>query len=252
MRLALRALSVIGYALCLLVLFRHGLYGYGGEGGGDVYAYWIAGQHVAAGDPVYGAGIGGHAAFLYPPPFAQVFVPLGVLPFAVAAWLWRGVELVALRVAVGSWRNAGLAMFWLPVIAELDAGNVHLILAAAVAMAIRGDGRAVLPAALTKFASVAALPRAATRDLNGAVVGAISDCCHLPGLIGARGPPWIDYLSFIGQVPVLDSGWYHLGAGSRSRFVWPSRGSSRLRPCGGPGSRPWQRRWRCRCCGSMA
>src|SRR5487761_2355114 len=32
----------------------------------------------------------------------------------------------SLRVAVGSWRNAGLAiLLWPPVIAELDAGNVH-------------------------------------------------------------------------------------------------------------------------------
>ena len=131
----------------------------------------------------------------------------------MAAWLWRGVELVALRVAVGSWRNAGLAMFWLPVIAELDAGNVHLILAAAVAMAIRGDGRAVLPAALTKFASVAALPRAATRDLNGAVVGAILTAAICLVSLVLVAPLWIDYLSFIGQVPVLDSGWYDLGAG---------------------------------------
>src|SRR5215207_7113314 len=134
--------SIVGYVLCLQALLAHGILQAGGEGGGDVFAYWTAGGNLRSGAPVYGAGVGGYAAFLYPPPLAQLFVPLSALPFPVATWIWRSVELVALRIAVGSWRNVGIAMLvWPPVIAELDEANVHLLVAAAVAAAIRGDAR---------------------------------------------------------------------------------------------------------------
>jgi hypothetical protein len=53
----------------------------GGAGGADVFAYWTAGANVRAGEPVYGTGVGGYAAFLYLPPLAQLFTPLSLLPF---------------------------------------------------------------------------------------------------------------------------------------------------------------------------
>jgi hypothetical protein len=213
-RLALTGVSLIGFVLCLQALLRHGIVGNGGEGGGDVFAYWTAGRHVLAGAPVYGAGVGGYAAFLYPPPLAQLFAPLGLVPFPVAVWVWRAVELVCLRVAVGSWRNAGLAMLlWPPVISELDAANVHLIVAAAVAMAIRGDARAIVPAAITKFASLAAVPLALAADRRGLVVGAAiaGAICAVSMALGPQ--LWVDYVTFMtAGVPVADSGWFNLGA----------------------------------------
>src|SRR5829696_5097291 len=72
-RVLLVGLSIIGYVLCLQALLTHGIVKAGGEGGGDVFAYWTAGGSLRAGMPVYGAGVGGYAAFLYPPPLAQLF-----------------------------------------------------------------------------------------------------------------------------------------------------------------------------------
>jgi len=213
-RLALAGLSLIGYALCLQALLGHGILGSGGEGGGDVIAYWTAGRHVLDGTPVYGAGVGGTAAFLYPPPFAQLFSVLSLAPFPVAVWAWRAVEVVALRVAVGSWRNGGLVLLaWPPAISELDAGNVHLVIAAAVAMAIRGDSRALVRVALTKFASLAAVPLAIVTDRRGLLVGIVVAGAVVAASIAMAPAMWVDYLHFMtNPIPVRDSGWADLGA----------------------------------------
>jgi hypothetical protein len=142
--------------------------------------------------------------------------PLSALPLAAFTWLWRALELVCLRVAVGSWRNAGLAMlYWPPVVSELDAGNVHLIVAAAVALMIRGDARWLLPAALTKFASLAAVPAALRfgwRDLLVGAAVALAACAVSFALAPAL---WFDYLAFITRATEPHSGWFNLGS-----FVW--------------------------------
>ena len=111
-RIGIAGLSAIGYILCVEALLHHGIYTADGAGAGDVFAYWTAGRHLIEGGPIYGAGVGGYAAFLYPPPFAQLFAAFALLPFPVAVWAWRGIEIVCLRVAVGSWRSAGLALLF--------------------------------------------------------------------------------------------------------------------------------------------
>jgi len=185
-RLLFAGLSVVGYALSAEALLLHGILGSGGAGGGDVFAYWTSGRHVLDGEPLYGPGVGGYAAFLYPPPLAQLFAILAWLPFPVVVWGWRIVELVCVRIAVGSWRRVGIALLvWPPIIAELDAGNVHLLVAAAVAMVIRGDSRFLVPAALTKFASLAALPASLRRDPGGLARGVVIARGYRPGLLHA-------------------------------------------------------------------
>ena len=211
--LVLAGLSLIGYLLCLRALLGHGILHHGGAGAGDLIAYWTAGANLLAGEPVYGPGVGGYAAFLYLPPLAQLFALPSQLPFPVVVWLWRGVMLFGLRVTVGSWRGAGIAMLlWPPVISELDAGNVHLIMAAAVAMMIRGQGMWLLPAALTKFATVVAIPVALRDDPRGLLRGAgIAGVIVLVSF--ALSPAlWFDYARFITGVTTLDSGWFNLGS----------------------------------------
>ena len=210
--LALAGLSAIGYLLCLRALIDHGIFNHGGAGGGDLIAYWTAGAHVLSGAPVYGAGVGGYAAYLYPPPLAQVFALPSLLPFPAAVWLWRAVVLLCLRVAVGSWRRAGIAMLvWPPVIAELDAGNVHLVMAAAVAMMIRGDGTWLVPAALTKFASLAAIPIAVRDDPRGLLKGIAIAAGIMLVSFAITPSMWLDYAGFITGVSAVDSSWYNLG-----------------------------------------
>jgi hypothetical protein len=211
-RLGVFGVSVIGYLLCVRALLEHGIHGAGGAGAVDVLAYWTAGRHIIEGTPIYAAGVGGYAAFLYPPVLAQLFAPLAMLPFTVAVWAWRAFELACLRVAVGSWKAAGIALLvWPPVIAEIDAGNVHLPIAAAVAMTMRGDGRAVFPVAMSKFASLAALPLAWRTDRHGLRLGlglalgvALASFAIAPDL-------WMAYPGFIASAPSHES-WYNIGA----------------------------------------
>ena len=211
--LVLAGLSVIGYLLCLRALIDHGIFKHGGAGGGDVIAYWTAGANLLSGEPLYNQGVGGYAAYLYPPPLAQLFALPSQLPFPTVVWLWRAVVLSSLRVAVGSWRGAGIAMLlWPPVIAELDAGNVHLLMAAAVAMMIRGQGTWLLPAALTKFASLAAVPVALRDDPRGLLKGA-GIAAGIVLVSFALAPSlWLDYAHFMTGVSTVDSSWYNLGA----------------------------------------
>lgn len=213
-RLLAVGLSAVGYTLLAVVLLQHGIYSDGGLGGGDIFAYWMAGSHITEGAPVYGAGVGAYAAFFYPPPFAQLFAPLALLPFPVVVWVWRAVELACLRVAVGSWTTAGIALLvWPPVIAEIDAGNVHLVIAAAVALAMRGDARTVVPAALTKFASLAVLPLAFVTDRRGLTLGI--GLALLAVLLSAALAPdlWSAYAAFLPVVPNGNEGAYNIGAG---------------------------------------
>lgn len=215
-RAILLAASVLGYLLGFRALLEHGIQSSGGAGAGDALAYWTAGRSLLDGRSVYGVPVGGFAAYLYPPVFAQVVAPFSALPLDVFVWVWRALELGCLRVTVGSWRNAGLAiLFWPPVISEIDAGNVHLIVAAAVAMSIRGDARALLPAVLTKFASLAALPAAIRLDRRGLLLGA-GVALAVSAVSFALAPQlWFDYLAFITGATEPHSGWFNLGS-----FIW--------------------------------
>src|SRR5215208_8417427 len=61
-----------------------GGYGY------DAQAYWLAGQHVLHGQPLYGATeVDAFGAYKYPPLFAQLWAPLTLMPALAFNWLWR-------------------------------------------------------------------------------------------------------------------------------------------------------------------
>ncbi len=213
LRLLAVGLSVVGYLLCAEALLGHGIMLAGGQGGGDVFAYWTAGNRLDQGQSIYGAAVGGYAAYLYPPILAQAFMPLSHLPFPLVVWLWRAVELGCLRLAVGSWLKVGLALLlWPPAISELDAGNVHLLIAGAVGLAIAGRPQALIPVALTKFASLAAVPMVLRRNPRALVPGIAA--AAVIGLVSFAAAPqlWWDYASFATQIGTMDSGWYNLGA----------------------------------------
>jgi hypothetical protein len=104
----------------------------GGKGWGlDAWAYWSV-------DPVhpYSQTVGSYGAFLYGPPIAQVFGVLGKLPWPVFLVGWTG-----LLIAVYAWMTQRYALVLLglfpPAILELINGNIHLLLAAAVALGFR-------------------------------------------------------------------------------------------------------------------
>ncbi len=211
-RLLLDRHRAVGYLLCTKLLLEHGILGEGGEGAGDVFAYYTAGMHLRLGAQLYQAGVGGYAAFLYPPPLAQLFAPLSLLPFPVVVWLWRALLLAALRISVGSWRTAGIVLLvWPPVIAEIDAGNVHLLLAAATAEGIRGRAIYLGPVALTKFATLAAMPMGWVSDRRGALTG-LGIAAGLVLVSVALAPDlWFDYVDFARSAPTSHPGWYNIG-----------------------------------------
>jgi hypothetical protein len=127
----------------------------------DTYAYWLAARHLLNGEPLYGpALIWTAGAYKYPPVFAQLMLPIGLLPQAPVDWTWRIFSVMCLRYMCGSWKLAVLAALQWPVMAELGFGNVTLALGAVALWSFR-DKRAVylLPwFAGLKFGPVLLLP----------------------------------------------------------------------------------------------
>jgi hypothetical protein len=104
-----------------------------GTFGFDAYAYWAV-------DPAnpYAATAGALGAFTYSPVLALAFSLFGSLPFWQFLWLWT-----ALLVGTAVWLGGRpvrpiLAVFAFPPVAlELYHGNVHLLMAAAIALGFR-------------------------------------------------------------------------------------------------------------------
>jgi hypothetical protein len=127
----------------------------------DEYAYWLAGAHLASGQPVYDASAAPNTpyAYWYPPPLAQVMAPLTSFisadAFAVA---WTVLLLVSLWWLAGRNPIVGLALIAaLPVAVELRVRNVHLLIAVLAVLALRRSPLFWIPAAALKITPVLSL-----------------------------------------------------------------------------------------------
>jgi hypothetical protein len=101
--------------------------------GYDAFAYWS----LDFGD-LYGRSMGNNftlGGFRYAPPIAFLFAPLGLLPWWLFLWLWGAVMLATILWLGGRWSLVLLALP--PVALELYHGNVHLLIAAAIALGFR-------------------------------------------------------------------------------------------------------------------
>ena len=170
----------------------------------DTYAYWLAARHVLNGEPLYGpALIWTMGAYKYPPVFAQLVAPIGLVPQALIDWPWRIGGVLCVRYMCGSWKLALLATLQWPVMAELAFGNVTLQLGAVALWSLR-DRRAayLLPwFAGMKFGPALLLPylwatRPETRRpivLGCAAFGGacLASFAFAPGL-------WSDYIGTFG------------------------------------------------------
>ena len=170
----------------------------------DTNAYWLAAGHILNGQPLYTqAEIWTSGAYKYPPVFAQLVTPIGLLPELPVDWAWRVVGVLCLRYMCGSWKLAVLASLQWPVMAELAFGNVTLQLGAVVLWSFR-DRRAIylLPwFAGMKFGPALMLPylwatRPETRRpivIGCAVFAAacVASFALAPGL-------WVDYIGTFG------------------------------------------------------
>src|SRR6186997_638208 len=96
--------------------------------GFDAFAYWS----VDIKDP-YATHIGGLGSFLYTPVMARLFAPAGNLDWPTFLWLWLAV-LLGTAIWLGGWRWRWLWVLAFPPVAlELYHGNIHLLMAAAIA-----------------------------------------------------------------------------------------------------------------------
>jgi len=86
-------------------------------------------------DPYSGWVLGAGDAYQYSPAFLQLIQPLAALPFETAVALWRGVMLAIVVVLAGPFTIP--VLLWGPVASEINAGNVNLMLAAAIAAGFR-------------------------------------------------------------------------------------------------------------------
>jgi Glycosyltransferase family 87 len=106
----------------------------------DEHAYWLAGQRLLAGQPLYDptASAVTPYAYWYPPPLAQVLAPVtALLPSSAFSWAWTALLLgCLLLLARGRPLLAFALVAFVPVAVELWFRNVHLVLAVVLALAI--------------------------------------------------------------------------------------------------------------------
>ena len=104
--------------------------------GYDAYSYWSIDFN-----DLYGRAISSNfalGAFRYTPPIAFLFGPLGALPWWLYLALWEATMLSIVVWLGGRWMLVALALP--PVALELYHGNIHLLIAAAVALGFRFPG----------------------------------------------------------------------------------------------------------------
>ena len=104
----------------------------------DVHSYWLAGgsDHPYAGTIASGFDDSVNLyKYRYPPPLAQVFAVLHLLPFPLVAGLWIAMLFAIVLVLGGRW--APLVLLFPPTLAELYLGNVNLLIALAIVVGFR-------------------------------------------------------------------------------------------------------------------
>ncbi len=195
---------VFGIALCAFLLTQDGAVLRGDLAAGyeigdplpefvvgvDLAAYLRAGDDLVAGRPVYEGSIGTYGAFSYAPPWAVLFGALAWVPDVAMLALMVTLGLLALRYVAGSWLWVGLA-FWYPVtVMVMLAGNIELLIAAALVLAARGHAGPLAFTALAKVAPGLGIPPRGWRE--AAVVLAVALLVTLPWL--HLWPEWVDYV----------------------------------------------------------
>jgi hypothetical protein len=210
----LAGLGAVGFAFGLWILLGLGIHDAGGTAGTDALAYWRAGRAVLDGTELYGLRPGATSAYLYTPLFAQFVAPASILPPVAFVWLWRLLEVACLRLVVGSWSRAGLAILvFPPVLIELAFGNVNLVVAAVCALAMRGAAAATSLPIVVKLTGLPLVPLALVADRKGFLVGLAVAALVVAGSVLAAPHLWAGFLAFLGQVPE-PAWWTNLSRGT--------------------------------------
>jgi hypothetical protein len=132
-RIAAMTILVVAFALALA-----GMTARGETAGADAQAYWAAVRiWLEGGDPYH--PLGPFLPYVYAPWMLPLFIPWALLPWDVAWFAWRGATILLLLWSI-RWAYArrplptavlvGLLAF--PMAANLDTGNINLLLALAL------------------------------------------------------------------------------------------------------------------------
>jgi hypothetical protein len=158
----------------------------------DAHAYWAADPNNLYGSP---ADPVEHGSYLYSPAFELVIGWGRLLPFDVFAAIWRAVLLVVLVWLAGPLTL--LVLLFVPVASEVNAGNIQILLAAAVVAGFRFTGAWAL-VLLTKFTSGIGLLWFAIRREWRSLAIALASTAAVVALTFALWPDrWIAYLHFV-------------------------------------------------------
>lgn len=118
-RLARLGLPIV--AVLLLVLPVVGVLAVAGDTlAFDFLAYHGAAVRILNGEPLYDLSFqaaGGFGLFYYPPMFAPLIVPFGLLPEAAAVWLWIAVLLASFVIGVAILPVSRTARWWIVLLA---------------------------------------------------------------------------------------------------------------------------------------
>ena len=167
-----------------------------GTFGFDAFAYW----NVNGADP-YQAGVGGLGAFNYTPPIARLFDPFGALEWLTFLWLW-----LALLVGNIIWLGRrGVRVIWLlavpPVALEIYHGNIHLWIAAAIALGFRYPWTWGFVLLTKVTPGIGLLWFAARREWRALAIALGVTAAIVSVSLFVDGQLWIDWLSFIASTP---------------------------------------------------
>ena len=180
----------------------------------DEHAYWLAARRIIEGQPLYdpAATIITPYAYLYPPPLAQVLVPVAlVVPAGLFSALWTVGMGAALWWLAGRDILRTLAcVAFLPVAVEFWFRNVHLFLAVLVVLGLRHASGWLAVGAAIKVSPGLGLVWLALRGRWGEAVrmGLIGVGMLVASVVIAPDQwlAWIDYLR--GQDPFAQSAFF--------------------------------------------
>ena len=141
-RIAAMAILIVVFAFAVA-----GMWARGDVAGADARAYWAAVRlWLDGGDPYHPTGP--FLPYVYSPWMLPFFLPWAMLPWEVAWFAWRGFTLLLLLWTI-RWAYARrplptailVAILWIPFSANIDTGNVNLLLAVALFGAQFAGGR---------------------------------------------------------------------------------------------------------------
>jgi hypothetical protein len=150
------ALAAVGYLMTAYILYWGATTGFFPIPGGDALIWDRAGDELRAGiSPYY--QVPGTGGFYFAPPWAVAFAAVTWLPAAIPASIMIALEAGALWYIAGSWTRVGWCLLWPFVAFELPSSQVNLLIAGAIAAAVRGDSRAAVVMAATKLSPIFAV-----------------------------------------------------------------------------------------------